>query len=204
MGLESILGVSFASAARWIIALIVVVAMIFAALWAWRRFGPGGGVRMSSRGKQPRLGIVDVSNVDGTRKLVMLRRDDVEHLVMIGGPNDVVIESGIRQAEPVAALAPAPVAAPAPEPTYIPAPAPASAPRATPAASPEPVAQPAPAAFSARVPPPSSAPQPVPQPQVIPRSPDPMSRPLAANTDQEALDAEMRRMMERMPVAPRS
>jgi hypothetical protein len=34
MGLESILGVSFASLARWIIALIVVVALIFAAFWA--------------------------------------------------------------------------------------------------------------------------------------------------------------------------
>jgi hypothetical protein len=193
MGLESVLGVNLAAAARWIIALIFVLALVFAALWAWRRFGPGGGMRPSSRGKQPRLGIVDVSNVDGTRKLVIVRRDDVEHLVMIGGPNDLVVESGIRKAE--AAM----VAAPAPAPAYVPQPAP----------QPAPVPQPA---FSTRVPPPSAAPQPAPQPQVIPRVADPAPtvpvapapRPVAANTDQDALDAEMRRMMERMPVAPRS
>ncbi len=42
-----------------------------------------------------RLEVVDHANVDGRRKLILIRRDDVEHLIMTGGPVDVVIETGI-------------------------------------------------------------------------------------------------------------
>ena len=42
-----------------------------------------------------RLDVVEQANVDGRRRLVLIRRDDVEHLVMTGGPVDVVIETGI-------------------------------------------------------------------------------------------------------------
>jgi len=42
-----------------------------------------------------RLDIVEQSNLDGRRRLVLIRRDDKEHLIMTGGPVDVVIETGI-------------------------------------------------------------------------------------------------------------
>lgn len=42
-----------------------------------------------------RLDVVDQANIDGRRRLVLIRRDDVEHLIMTGGPVDVVIEAGI-------------------------------------------------------------------------------------------------------------
>jgi hypothetical protein len=42
-----------------------------------------------------RLEVVDHANVDSRRKLILIRRDDVEHLVMTGGPVDLVIETGI-------------------------------------------------------------------------------------------------------------
>ena len=48
-----------------------------------------------------RLEVVDHASVDSRRKLVLIRRDGVEHLVMTGGPVDVVIETGIT---PPAAL----------------------------------------------------------------------------------------------------
>ncbi len=48
---------------------------------------------------QKRLEVVDHANVDGRRRLVLIRRDDVEHLIMTGGPVDVVIETGIGQDE---------------------------------------------------------------------------------------------------------
>lgn len=35
-------------------------------------------------------------SIDGRRKLLLIRRDEVEHLVMTGGPVDVVVESGIN------------------------------------------------------------------------------------------------------------
>lgn len=44
-----------------------------------------------------RLDIVEQSTLDGRRRLVLIRRDDVEHLIMTGGPVDVVIETGIGQ-----------------------------------------------------------------------------------------------------------
>lgn len=49
---------------------------------------------------EKRLAVVDQSNIDGRRKLVLVRRDQTEHLIMIGGPVDIVVETGIRSGEP--------------------------------------------------------------------------------------------------------
>lgn len=46
-----------------------------------------------------RLAYVERAHLDGGRKLVLIRRDDVEHLLLVGGPIDLVIETGIP-AEP--------------------------------------------------------------------------------------------------------
>lgn len=53
----------------------------------------------NGRQRQPRLGIVDEFDLDRRRQLVIVRRDNVEHLLMIGGPNDFLIESQIIRAE---------------------------------------------------------------------------------------------------------
>lgn len=47
------------------------------------------------RNRIPRLGLVDIFSLDRQRQLIIVRRDNVEHLLMIGGPNDLVIESQI-------------------------------------------------------------------------------------------------------------
>jgi flagellar protein FliO/FliZ len=71
----------------------VLVLLIF-------RLAFGRRLRMSGgRGRQLRLGIVDAFDLDRQRQLVIVRRDNVEHLVMIGGPNDVLLESQIVRAE---------------------------------------------------------------------------------------------------------
>jgi hypothetical protein len=49
---------------------------------------------------EKRLDVVDQANVDGRRRLVLIRRDDVEHLLMTGGPVDVVIETNISPKRP--------------------------------------------------------------------------------------------------------
>ena len=90
----------------------------------------------ASRGRAPRLGVVDVFGLDGQRQLVIVRRDNVEHLLMIGGPNDLVIEAQIlrnasngRDAAKPAAAAEPPAEAPAPPDAAAPRPsAPAAAP----------------------------------------------------------------------------
>jgi len=83
---------------QFFLAFVIVLGLIGATAWAVRRFGAGrlGGV--GTRGRQPRLAVVDYASVDGRRRLLLIRRDNVEHLVMIGGPTDVVVESNIVRA----------------------------------------------------------------------------------------------------------
>lgn len=45
-----------------------------------------------------RIGVVDSMPVDGTRRLILVRRDDTEHLLLVGTHGDLVIESNIPMA----------------------------------------------------------------------------------------------------------
>lgn len=67
---------------------------LFIVLWLLRKRAPSPFVR-GGRNRQPRLQVLDAAAVDARRRLVLVRRDNVEHLIMIGGPTDIVIESGI-------------------------------------------------------------------------------------------------------------
>ncbi len=78
-------------------ALALVVAALLVLLVF--RLAFGRRLRMSGRGRQLRLGIVDAFDLDRQRQLVIVRRDNTEHLIMIGGPNDILIESQIIRAE---------------------------------------------------------------------------------------------------------
>lgn len=64
-------------------------------LWLIKRRGGSSPFIRGGRNRQPRLQVLDAAAVDARRRLVLVRRDNVEHLVMIGGPTDIVIESGI-------------------------------------------------------------------------------------------------------------
>jgi flagellar biogenesis protein FliO len=46
-----------------------------------------------------RIGVVDSMPVDGTRRLVLVRRDDTEHLLLLGTHGDLVIENNIPMAK---------------------------------------------------------------------------------------------------------
>ena len=58
-----------------------------------------GSITNTFFGPRPvkRLEVTDHASVDGRRRLVLVRRDNVEHLIMIGGPVDVVVETGIGE-----------------------------------------------------------------------------------------------------------
>ncbi len=99
------------------IALAVLLLVVLIAVTLLMRL-MGGSMR-GRRGS--RLGILEYHDIDKTRRLVLLRRDDIEHLVLIGGHSDLVIESGIetglmshapmevpRQHEPSLPMRPAP------------------------------------------------------------------------------------------------
>ena len=94
-------GVETPLAVRFFIAFIVVFALIGAAAWLLRRFGANRLGGAAARGRQPRLAVIEHGQVDGRRKLVIVRRDNVEHLIMIGGPTDILIEANIVRGQAV-------------------------------------------------------------------------------------------------------
>ncbi|MDH0117467.1 flagellar biosynthetic protein FliO, partial [Rhizobium pusense] len=73
----------------------VALLVLAIALWILRRRSGSAPFIRGGRNRQPRLQVLDATAVDARRRLVLVRRDNVEHLVMIGGPTDIVIESGI-------------------------------------------------------------------------------------------------------------
>lgn len=144
--MKSIFGDTLSPVTLFIVLFIATTLAIVILLWLAKKL-LGGTFVSGGRGRHLRLAVMDATPVDSRRRLVLVRRDDVEHLILIGGPTDVVVEQNIRlngareqaanpaQVQPVAE-APAPV-------VETPRPAPA-----TPAArpldlSPRPQAQPA-------------------------------------------------------------
>jgi hypothetical protein len=107
--LQSLFGLDLTTAQKVIVASVVILVLL-ALLGLFVRQIQGGRLRLrgqgSGRTRQPRLGIVDTHDLDRQRQLVLIRRDNVEHLIMIGGSSDVVVEtnivrSGARAAAPV-------------------------------------------------------------------------------------------------------
>lgn len=88
------------SAAGFFFAFIAVLALIGLATWLVRRFAGNRLGTGANRGRMPRLAVVDAAAVDGRRRLVLIRRDNIEHLLMIGGPSDIVVEPNIVRATP--------------------------------------------------------------------------------------------------------
>lgn len=80
---------------RFLIALVFVLALIGLLAWLARRYGAGGAAIARGSGKARRLGIVEVTALDAKHRLVLVRRDDVEHLIVLGAGSELLVESGI-------------------------------------------------------------------------------------------------------------
>ena len=103
---EQIFGTELGLPARAVVALVLVLALIALTVWLMRRFGDGRVVAQAGgRGRQQRLAVLDSATVDARRRLVLIRRDNVEHLILIGGPSDVVVEPNIVRGQPLAGTA---------------------------------------------------------------------------------------------------
>lgn len=104
--LDSLLGTQLGTAAKFAIAFLLVLGLIGVTALILKRFGgnrmplSGGG-----RNRQPRLAVLDSAVVDSKRRLVLIRRDNAEHLLLIGGPSDVVVETNINRAGGMTATA---------------------------------------------------------------------------------------------------
>lgn len=157
--LDSVAGPGYVAAILWTFAALILLVVILLVIKVVRNLTFGTFVA-GGRNRKTRLAVMDATAVDSHRRLVLVRRDDIEHLILIGGPTDVVVERDIRLAAPrrpaltgdagqqqatAAARPRAPQPAPAPAPAPIrqaPAatqPAAAARPRA-PAPAPKPAA----------------------------------------------------------------
>ncbi len=94
--LADIVGEDMATGAMLVIVTLAIV-IAFAILFAIYRSFSTSGVGNNRRTRQARLAVMDAAAVDSKRRLVLIRRDDVEHLVMIGGPSDIVVEQNIKR-----------------------------------------------------------------------------------------------------------
>jgi Flagellar biosynthesis protein, FliO len=84
-----------------LIGIVIIAVLAVIALMVYRALNKRIRGRRGSR-----LAISEFHEVDQTRRLVLVRRDGVEHLLLIGGGQDIVVESGIGRA---AADRPAPI-----------------------------------------------------------------------------------------------
>jgi hypothetical protein len=83
--LQELIPIEYLIVAAAVLAVLFVITLLFRVL-AGRSGSPDSS----------RLAVSETLEVDKYRRLVLLRRDDVEHLVLIGGGQDVVVEAAIR------------------------------------------------------------------------------------------------------------
>lgn len=93
-GLSDSLGASFGPLASYALAAVIVLVLILVVLFVVKRMMGGSSVGMNAR-KGPRLAVIDITAVDQRRKLVLVRRDEFEHLILVGGQNDLLVEGNI-------------------------------------------------------------------------------------------------------------
>ncbi len=81
---------------RFASALIFVVGLIVACAWAAKRFGLVPTGRQTSLNR--RLAVTETLTIDTKRKLVIVRHDDREHLLLLG-EQDTVLDAGLPAKE---------------------------------------------------------------------------------------------------------
>lgn len=81
---------------QFIFALGFVIALLAAFAYGAKRLGFIARVTLNQEGNpKKRLNIVEIMPVDAKRRLVLIRRDDKEHLIMLGAERDLLIEQNI-------------------------------------------------------------------------------------------------------------
>jgi hypothetical protein len=97
--LDSVAGPGYAAAVLWTFAALVLLVIVLVIVKLVRSLTFGTFVA-GGRNRKTRLAVMDATAIDSQRRLVLVRRDDIEHLLLIGGPTDVVVETDIRMTAP--------------------------------------------------------------------------------------------------------
>lgn len=90
---------------RFLLVLIFVVGLIGLIAWSVRRFGVLRGTIRPQAGAR-RIEIIESAPIDAKRRLLLVRRDDTEHLILLSATGELLIEGGITDG-PSGATSPA-------------------------------------------------------------------------------------------------
>lgn len=93
--LEGVIDQQYVPVVSWLIIGAIALILLYVAYRVLRLVTSGTFIA-GGRNRRTRLAVMDATAVDDKRRLVLVRRDDVEHLILIGGPTDVVVEQDIR------------------------------------------------------------------------------------------------------------
>ena len=77
---------------RFLAALLFVLGLIALSAWLARRFRLGTA---ATAGTARRLAVLETLPLDARRKLVLIRRDETEHLLLLGADGNRLVEGGI-------------------------------------------------------------------------------------------------------------
>ena len=83
---------------RFLMAFLFIMALMGGLWLALKRLGLNGPLLIQTPATR-RLRIVEILPLDARRKAILLRRDDKEHLVILGATGETVVESGITVQE---------------------------------------------------------------------------------------------------------
>lgn len=82
---------------KYLVGLLIVLGLIALVTLAARKFGMVPKVDRKP-GSPKRLSVSDVMSIDAKRRLVLVKRDDQEHLLLLGPERDLVVEQNIPSA----------------------------------------------------------------------------------------------------------
>ncbi len=90
-----------------LLAIITLAAAALAAggLYIYKMSHAGESSGLFAPRARRRLAFVERAHLDGGRKLLLVRRDEVEHLILIGGPIDLIVETGIQPVDAIDGVA---------------------------------------------------------------------------------------------------
>ena len=86
----------FSSYLRFLLALIFVIGLIGVFSVMARRMGLGFPTTAIKKSAGRRLSVEEVVPLDGRRRMVLIRRDDTEHLILLGPNSETVVENNIK------------------------------------------------------------------------------------------------------------
>ncbi len=77
-------------------AFVFVICLMLLFSWAVKKMGLSGEGLVGKEKNKRRLKVIESMALDARRRLVLVRRDDKEHLLVLGQDGETVVETGIE------------------------------------------------------------------------------------------------------------